>query len=231
MAVKANAEFRISNDEFGIRHLAFGIAILLFLCSPAYASVKQEVYVTGTVQSFGGYSVSTPTEFVVTKPGNQEIATVVVDGIYNGEYPWIMRVYTDNLHFAGVGGAIERPSPAGLVSKDGRYNLGLEIHAPTFDADPWRAVPDLSQRGYVPYQPSVQPGEKPHTDCILVGIDPRHADWVAGRDRILFTDDDDPLGNNTVATPFELVFRANIPPNAVQGSYEALIYIEIVASP
>ena len=64
-----------------------------------------------------------------------------------------------------------------------------------------------------------------------MGIDPRNAPWVAGQDGILFTDDDNILGDTTVKTPFELTLRAVIPSSAAEGTYEAILYIEIVPAP
>ena len=98
----------------------------------------------------------------MTKPGQQEIGKIVVDGLYNGEYPWIMRAYTD---------------------------------------------------------------------CVLMGIDPRNGSWVTGPDGLLYTADDNFLGDLTVATPFELLLQANIPAAAVQGEYDAVLYIEISPAP
>ncbi len=198
----------------------------------ALGAVKQEVYVTGTVDSFGGYTFnSSPVQFTVESPGQKEIGSITVDGLYNGEYPWVMRVYTDNLHYAGVGGAIQRGSPAGLISEEGQSAIPIEILSPTFDPGAWRRVPDLNEPGYRPYHPSPEPGEPTYTDCVVMGIDPRNAAWVAGPDRILFTDDDDAIGNWTVETPFELALRADVPPTAAKGRYEAFLYIEIQPAP
>ena len=199
--------------------------------SPVFPSTKQEVYVTGHVQPFGGYTFSPGVSFEVTQPGEQEIGRIVVDGLYNGEYPWIMRAYTDNLHFAGVTGSVRPNTPAGLVSKDGRYVIPLSIHSPAYGPSVWRRVPDLSETGTLPYEPKPEPGEATATDCVLMGIDPRNGNWVAGPDGRLYTNDDNFLGDLTVATPFELILRANVPAAAVKGEYDAVLYIEISPAP
>jgi len=201
------------------------------IVTPALASVQQEVYITGHVQSFGGYLFSEAVFFEVKEPGEQELGRIVVDGVYNGEYPWIMRVYTDNLHYAGVAGALRKPSPAGLISKDGAFVLPLSIHSPAFGPTEWRRVPDLSEPDYVTYRPKPETGKQDHTDCIIMAIDPRNADWVAGPDGLLWSLDDNLLGDLTVPTPFELILQANVAPNTVQASYEAVLYIEIVPAP
>ena len=194
------------------------IALLLTFVIPlaAHASQQQEVYVTGHVQPFGGYAFTEAVSFDVTAPGAQEIGRIVVDGLYNGEDPWIMRAYTDNLRFAGITGSLRAPSPAGLVSKDGLYVIPLSIHSPSYGADVWRQIPDLSETT---------------TECVLMGIDPRNGSWVAGPDGLLYTQDDNLLGDNTVATPFELILQANVPPAAVRGEYDTVLYIEINPAP
>ncbi len=195
------------------------------------ATTRQEVYVTGTVESFGGYTFSEAVPFTAAQPGQVEIGKIVVDGIYNGEYPWILRVYTDNLHFSGVAGAIVRPSPAGLVSKDGRFSLPLEINSPAFGQDVWRKIPDLNDPDYIPYQPNPEPGQPLHNDCILMAVDPRNANWVAGPDALLFTEDDNLLGDITAKTPYDLTLRTRVSSAAVQGDYDTILYFEIIPAP
>ena len=207
------------------------LASYILQLSSAFASVKQEVYLRGTVASFGGYTFSESVKFTITKPGEQDLGEITVDGIYNGEYPWIMRVYTDNLNFGGVIGVGRQPIPSGMISKDGRFSIPIEIHCPNFGPNVWQPVPDINNPIYRPYQPVKEVGKEDHTECILMGIDPRNATWVAGADGLLFTQDDNLLGDTTAATPFELSLRANVLPNSVQGEYEGKIFIEIVAAP
>ncbi|MBI3317551.1 MAG: hypothetical protein HYZ90_00155 [Candidatus Omnitrophica bacterium] len=198
----------------------------------AFAAVKQEVYITGSVQSFPGYTFTQAVRFLATEPGEKEIGVILVEGVYNGGYPWIMRAYTDNLHFAGVGGALRRNSPAGLVSKDGQFNLPLEINCPSFGEGVWRRVPDLSEPDYAAYRPSPEPTQVfPYADCVLMGIDPRNAPWVVGPDGLLFTEDDNLLGDITVETPFELKLRTHVSRSSVQATYEGVLYIEIIPAP
>ncbi len=198
---------------------------------PLFASTQQQVYVTGHVQPFGGYQLTESVSFEISAPGEQPIGSIIVDGLYNGAYPWIMRAYTDNLHFAGVTGGVRQPSPAGLVSKDGLYVIPLFINSPSYGPNVWRRVPDLSEPGYKPYEPEPLPGETAYTDCVVMGIDPRNGNWVAGPDGLLYTSDDNLLGDNTVGTPFELMLQANVPQSAVQGEYEAVLYLEISPAP
>ena len=205
------------------------VVLSILHLSPAHASVQQEIYVTGHVQSFGGYVFTEAVSFDITHPGEQEIGRIVVDGLYNGEYPWIMRAYTDNLHFAGITGSVRPPNPAGLVSKDGLYVVPLSIHSPSDGPNAWRRIPDLNEPDYQPYEP--QPGETTPTDCVLMGIDPRNSNWVAGPDGLLYTADDNLLGDNTVATPFEMILQANVPAAAVKGEYDSVLYIEISPAP
>lgn len=214
--------------------VAGGLLAFLATSNPqlATASVKQEVYVTAQVHSFGGYTFTEGIQFDIVKPGEQEVGSIIVEGLYNGEYPWIMRIYTDNLHFAGVAGAIHRPSAGGLVSSDGRFVIPLQVNSPNFGPDVWRLVPDINQPDYIPYQPTPHMREIPsYTDCVLMGIDPRNAPWVVGPDGILFTDDDNSLGDTTVKAPFEIHLKAIPSAAAAQGKYDAVLYIETVPAP
>lgn len=199
---------------------------------PEAQAARQHVYLTGTVQSAGTYSFSPHLAFTIRDPGLQELGIITVEGLYNGEYPWIMRVYTENSRYTGVAGALRRTSPAGLISTDGQYIIPLEIHSPAFGADRWRRVPDLLEDPAVPYRPSDNPNDpEAYTDCLIMGIDPRHAPWVAGPDHQLFTPDDNLLGDMTLPTPFAISVRAQVTPAAVRGQYEALLYVELVPAP
>ncbi len=208
------------------------LAILLIpaVVSFSWATTRQEIHIAGTVESFGGYVFTPSLHFAVAEPGAQEIGKISARGIYNGEYPWIMRVYTDNLHFSGVAGAVHRSSPGGLVSRDGQFAIPLEIKLPVQDAH-WRQVPDINDPDYVPYAPAREPGLVAYTDYVIMGIDPRNANWVAGPDQKLFTEDDNTIGDATFPTPFEIALRAEVPPHAAQGQYDGYLYIEIVPSP
>jgi hypothetical protein len=66
---------------------------------------------------------------------------------------------------------------------------------------------------------------------VIIGIDPRNRIWVSGPDGSLFTNDDNPLGDMTLSTPFEIFFAADIDEHTVQGEYTGRIYIEIIPAP
>lgn len=199
---------------------------------PAVYAARQSVYVTGTVQDFGSYTMTPALAFTIAGPGLQELGIITVDGLYNGDYPWIMRLYTENVRYAGVAGGVRRVSPAGLVSTDGQYVIPLEVHCPNFGPDGWRRVPDLLEDPSMAYRPSDDPAAPlDTTDCIIMGIDPRHAPWVAGPDGKLFTGDDNLLGDTTIPTTFDITVRARAERGAVRGRYEALLYVEIVPAP
>lgn len=215
-----------------MRRISPALALALFLPVSALASTQQEVYITGHVQSFGGYTVTEGISFVIEEPGEQEIGPLVMEGLYNGEYPWVMRIYTDNLRFAGIAGAVSPPSPAGLVSKDGAYAIPLFIHFPNLGKDGWRRIPDINERDYRPYRVEPDPGvEAGYSDLVVMGVDPRNGAWVAGQDGLVQTLDDNPLGDTTVETPFEMFLRADVSPSAPRVEYETTLYLEIVAAP
>ena len=231
--VEARTDFwqRIRPSTSSGRTIALAFSLLLVFPLSLRATVQQEVYITGHVQPFGGYKMTEAVAFEIREPGKQEIGRIIVDGLYNGEYPWVMRCYTDNLHFSGVGGALRTPSPGGLVSTEGQFVIPLSLNCPNFGPDTWRRIPDLGDPGTVPYAANPEPGEVAYTDCIVMGIDPRNGAWVAGPDELLYTADDNFLGDTTVATPFEIVLQADVPASAVRGRYDATLYFEIVAAP
>lgn len=224
----ARSKWLVADGLFWTLFLPFAICYLPFA---ALATVQQEVYITGHVQPFGGYHMTEAVAFEIRQPGKQEIGRIIVDGLYNGEYPWVLRCYTDNLNFSGVGGAVRSPSPAGLVSTDGQFVIPLDLTCPNFGAEEWRRVPDLGEPGYLPYAPEPELGETKYTDCILMGIDPRNGAWVAGGDGLLYSADDNLLGDITLQTPFEIVLQADVPASAVRGRYDTTLYLEIVAAP
>ena len=203
----------------------------LTMASPAFAAGRTEIMARATVPSFGTYSFEGVLAEDVTKPGLCELGTITVKGTYNGPYPWVMRIYTDNLNFAGAGEGFGTENSAGLVSKDGKYTLPLQANCANWGMDEWLRIPDLNEEGYKPYSPTAEVGVGTHTDRIITAIDPRNADWVSGPDRVLFTPDDNILGDITMETPFDIKFRTNIGPNTPMGNYEGRIYIEIVPAP
>ncbi len=196
----------------------------------SYAS-KTEIKTTGTVPSFGTYSFKGALNFRIAKPGKFQIGRVTAFGTYNGPYPWIMRIYTDNVNFTPVAGSLGSQSRAGLISEDGQFTIPLEISCPNFGKDVWVYVPDINDETYRSYQPPKEPGLSAHTDCVILGIDPRNADWVSGRDRTLFTADDNPLGDITLTTPFDIQFAAYFDENSIKGSYTSNLYIELIPAP
>ena len=210
--------------------LLFLILLLLYPALPAYAT-KTEIRTVGTVPSFGTYSFKGSLNFNIPQPGKYEIGKVTVSGTYNKPYPWIMRIYTDNTNFAGIGGSLQMQSRAGLISTDGKYVIPMEINCPNFGEDVWVFVPDINDEGYTAYYPPKEVGMAMYSDRIIMGIDPRNADWVSGWDKVLFTDDDNPLGDITMATPFEITFAAYFDEKTIQGNYTSNLYIEIVPAP
>lgn len=234
MAIKKALTSRLSlvASRLSLVITFLSLATSNYFLATALGAVRQEVYVTARVQSFGGYVMSEGLQCTIDKPGTQDAGSITVEGQYNGEYPWIMRIYTDNLHFIGVGGTLRSSSAAGLVSKDGRFALPLLVHCPGWGEGVFRRIPDISEAGYIPYQPSVEPTEAAkYTECVVMGIDPRNASWVAGADGILFTDDDNLIGDITVKTPFQLTLQVDAAGGTVQGSYDGFLYIEIVPAP
>lgn len=192
---------------------------------------KTEVKTIGTVPSFGTYSIKGSLNFRVPKPGKFEIGKITVLGTYNGPYPWIMRIYTDNTNYMPVAGTLGSRSRAGLISADGQFTIPIEVNYPNLGPGVWASIPDINDADYKPYKPAKEVGIADYTDRIIMGIDPRNGDWVSGTDRAIFTDDDNPLGDITMATPFEIKFSAYFDEKTTKGNYTSNIYIELVPAP
>lgn len=215
------------------KKIAFALLILLgwmSVLAPFCFAKRVLIPVTGKVNSFGTYSFIGSVEFDVKKPGEQEIGAITVEGAYNGEYPWIMRIYTDNNIYSGISGAVKAQNPAGLVSIDGRFVIPLFVNAPNMDIH-YKAVPDINQNNYKPYSPARLNAPAKYADCVIMGVDPRNEYWVAGDNGILFDEDDNAVGDITAPTPFDLKFKAGFDERAVASNYTANLYIEIVACP
>ncbi len=204
--------------------------IFFFTASWCYA-LKSQIRATAQVGSFGNYSFRTYLEKEITKPGEQAFLTITVDGMYNGEYPWVMRIYTDNREYSGSGTSFNTQVPQGLISQDGKYFIPLQASCPGWGDGVWRAIPDVNESDYIPYKRPALPGEQDYNECIIMGIDPGNATWVAGQDKTLFTTDDNILGDTTIATPFDILVKGTFDQKAVQGKYTGKIYVEIIPSP
>lgn len=213
-----------------VRIIIFALLVNLILAPPLWAA-RTELTARATVLSFGTYSFEGVLAGFIREPGKIELGSVTVKGTYNGPYPWVMRIYTDNVNYAGVGGAFDTGSPAGLVSEDGKYTMQIEANCLNWGEDEWLRIPDLNDPEYREYFPPAAVGTGGHSDRIIMGIDPRNADWVSGPDRELFNADDNLLGDITLETPFEIKFRTKVGPNAPVGDYKGRIYIEIVPAP
>ena len=202
-----------------------------WVCPPLTALERSDIFTTGTVHSFGNYEVKGKLAFDIARSGSIEIGRLQVSGLYNGPYPWVMKVYTENTNFQGISGRVTLPSRAGLVSLDGRFAVPLQIHTPNLAVGQFVPIPDRSDPSYVMYVPPPEPGQRVYTERIVIGIDPRNADWVAGPDGLLFTSDDNPLGDITIPTPFTLTFRAIFDAASAEAQYKARLIIEVVGAP
>jgi hypothetical protein len=201
------------------------------LAEPCFAK-RVIIPVTGKVNSFGTYSFVGKLDFNIEKVGEREFGKIIVEGTYNGEYPWIMRIYTDNTSYTGIATAARPASPAGLVSTDGRFVVPIMVNAPNMGKSGYKTVSDINQPDYKTYiSDKVTQDPFIYTDCIIMAIDPRNELWVAGENGTLFDKDDNTLGDTTMPTPFELKFKANFDERSVKANYTANLYIELVSCP
>jgi len=206
------------------------VCMLAFTAGTCLAK-RTIIPVRGKVNSFGTYSFTGKLDFDIKKSGEQNIGKIIVEGVYNGEYPWIMRVYTDNTNYTGIASAARPQNQSGLISTDGRFSIPLLVDAPIMMFSNYRVVPDINQSNYKPYIPDKINRAMPYTDCIIMAIDPRNEVWVAGENSILFDKDDNISGDMTSATPMEINFKARFDEKAVSTNYTANLYIEILTCP
>lgn len=207
------------------------VCALILLTQPCFAK-RVIIPVTGKVNSFGTYSFVGKLDFEIKEAGEQNIGIISIEGTYNGEYPWIMRIYTDNAGYTGIAQAAGIQSPAGLVSTDGRFVIPLLVNAPNMGESYYKTIPDINQIDYKTYIPDkLKEKETPYTDYIIMAIDPRNEVWVAADNGTLFDLDDNLLGDTTIPTPFDLRFKADFDERAVKANYTANLYIEIVPCP
>ncbi len=221
--------------------LLTGIAIIFAFCQPLWASTTSEVYISCTVASFGGYTFKGYITAPANKPGSNKIGYINVEGASNEPYPWIMRVYTDNKNYQGLAGAFHREkNNIGLIREGGGY-LPLQFRTPN-TGDEWVYVPDINYPKHISYfalrdmgPGAIAPSDSIR-DVVVMGIDPRNADWVAGRDRILFTDDDNFYGDITIGAPFKIELAVMMPPigettTTPSGKYSTKLIFEIISEP
>ncbi len=207
-----------------------------------YATSTSEIYITCTVASFGGYKLKGVINPVIARPGENKIGYIEVDGGCNEPYPWILRIYTDNKNYQGLGGSMyPEKIPAGLIREGGG---SLPVKFQTDNTGPqWVYIPDINNPKYKSYfevrnmEPGSEVDEETPMDVIVAGIDPRNPAWVAGRDNILYSDDDNILGDRTLITPFKISLAVQVPEkstdgkNAPYGKYGTRIILEIVSEP
>lgn len=218
------------------------ICVSCFYVPELSASNTSEVYISCTVDSFGGYSFKGVITRVVNELGKVKIGTITVDGSCNEPYPWILRIYTDNKNYQSTAGALYTEKiPQGLI-REGGGSIPLMFQTPN-TGNEWVYVPDINDPNYKTYYAirDVGPDKKlPDAivgESVLVGIDPRNATWVAGQDHILFTDDDNIYGDNTLPTPFEIHLAVQIPENIPKeksiphGTYSTKLVFEIISEP
>ena len=219
-----------------------GILIILAICQSVMASTTSEVYISCTVASFGGYVFKGYINAPANKPGENVIGYIDVEGAANEPYPWIMRVYTDNRNYQGTAGAIhQKETPQGLV-RQGGGNLPIRFKTPN-TGDEWVYIPDINNENRLSYfavrdmGPGATIPSGTTKDTLLMGIDPRNAEWVAGPDSILFTDDDNLYGDISIGTPFKINLQVILPkdPQEIKkipaGKYSTKLIFEIISEP
>ncbi|MBI3317553.1 MAG: hypothetical protein HYZ90_00165 [Candidatus Omnitrophica bacterium] len=161
------------------------------------------------------------------------------------DVPFSIRIYTDNAaRYRGIPGAIRRASPAGLVSRDGRYvipvkiwdlNYGPDIQESGWDAplagppavdedDYWIGPPlleggrNLGSAAWVRIPDLLDMTANPISWRRLMGQDPHDSRFVSDTNR---------TGDFTLRSPFTFYLATDIGPTAVEGTYSAILIVEL----
>ncbi len=157
---------------------------------------------------------------------------------------WFMRIYTDNAtRYEGIPGALRHGSPSGLVSSDGRYAISLKVWCINFGPDVhetgWNAEvmgpPSVDDRFWL--GPTLDTGRRDEDRATwqtvpdysemtsntktwrkLIGQDPFDSQYVT---------EQNPTGDATLASPFELYLASETSAISVAGSYAGTLVVEL----
>lgn len=157
---------------------------------------------------------------------------------------WWLRIYTDNAtRYRGVPGALRPGSPAGLVSSDGRYAIPLKVWCLNFGPDVhetgWKAEvmgpPPVEDRFW--FGPLLDTGERDEDRAVwqrvpdyseMTGSD---ASWrkLIGQDPFSsqYATEQNPTGDATLASPFNLYLALETSPVSVAGTYGGTLVVEL----
>lgn len=161
------------------------------------------------------------------------------------DQPFTIRIYTDNAaRYEGVPRAIQKPSPAGLVSMDGRFVIGLKCWTLNFGPDiqetGWDAAiagpPPVDDDDYWLGPPLIEGGRSyGSANWVripdLVDMTPNQITWrrLIGQDQYdnRFVVDTNVTGDFTLRSPFTLYLATEAGPTSVEGTYAANLVVEL----
>ena len=161
------------------------------------------------------------------------------------DQPFAIRIYTDNAaRYEGVPHALKKPSPAGLVSMNGRYvipvkcwtlNFGPDIQETGWDA-PLAGPPPVDDDDYWLGPPLLE-GVRSYGSANwvripdLVDMTPNPITWrrLVGQDQYdnRFVADSNVTGDFTLKSPFTLYLATEAGPTTVEGTYVANLVVEL----
>ena len=163
------------------------------------------------------------------------------------DQPFTIRIYTDNAaRYEGVPHALEKVSPAGLVSLNGRYVIPLKCWTLNFGPDiqetGWDAAiagpPPVDEDDYWLGPPLIE-GSRSYGSASwvrvpdLADMTPDPITWrrLIGQDQTdtRFVSDSNPVGDFTLSSPFTVYLATETGPTAVEGSYAANLVVELWA--
>ncbi len=161
------------------------------------------------------------------------------------DQPFSVRIYTDNgTRFLGVPGALHRPSPAGLVSQDGRYVIPIKVWCLNFGPDIQETGWDASLAGPPPVDDDnfwvgthLLEGDRSLGSAAwdrvpdLVDMTANPTSWrrLIGQDPhdTRFANDINPTGDFTLRSPFTFYLATDAGASAVEGNYATTLVVEL----
>ena len=161
------------------------------------------------------------------------------------DQPFAIRIYTDNAtRFLGVPGALHNPSPAGLVSLDGRYIIPIKVWCLNFGPDiqetGWDArlagPPPVDDDNFWVGPPLLEGGRNLGSaawdrvpDLVDMTTDPNSWRRLIGQDPhdTRFVSDINPIGDFTLRSPFTFYLATDAGAAAVEGSYATTLVVEL----
>lgn len=164
------------------------------------------------------------------------------------DQPFVIRLYTDNAaRYRGIPGALQKTSPGGLVSLDGKYVISLKIWNLNYGPDIQETGWDTNLSGPPPVEddsawlgPPLLEGKRNFDgaawirlkDYAELGASPfgwSRGEGMIGQDPhdIRYATEKNVTGDFTLKSPFTFYMATEAGPSAVEGPYATTLVVEL----